>query len=67
MSVIYKGAPNLGLKSMSSGKMAAAIVLTSFVIAVLSVVIWLPYVWCKVIRKDYSEFRRGIEACVRRS
>jgi sodium-dependent phosphate transporter len=31
-----------------------AIVLTGLVIAILSVLFWLPYVYCKVIKKDYT-------------
>jgi sodium-dependent phosphate transporter len=33
---------------------AAAIVGTAAVIAALSLIFWLPYVYCKVVRNDYT-------------
>lgn len=51
----YKGAPSLGLNKKSDSTTAAAIVGTAAVIAALSALFWIPYVWVKVIRKDYSE------------
>ncbi|KAJ9120132.1 hypothetical protein QFC22_003030 [Naganishia vaughanmartiniae] len=54
MSIIFKGSPQLNLDEMSQGKTAAAIVLTGLVVALLSVVFWLPYVRAKVIKKDYT-------------
>lgn len=59
MSIIYKGAPTLGLDEMSPGKTAAAIMLTGLVIGVLAAVFWLPFVHGKVIKKDYSESCRS--------
>lgn len=56
MSIIYKGAPQLGLSKMSDGKTAAAIILTGVVIAILAIVFWMPFVHAKVIKKDYSVF-----------
>ena len=56
MAIIYKGSPQLNLDDMSPGKTAAAILLTGLVVAVLAAVFWLPFVHCKVIKKDYSEF-----------
>jgi sodium-dependent phosphate transporter len=55
MSIVYKGAPSLGLDDMSPGKTAAAILLTGFVVGLLAAVFWLPFVYGKVIKKDYSE------------
>jgi len=54
MSIIYKGAPSLGLKKMSQTKTALAIVLTALVVAILSVLFWIPYVHAKVVKKDYT-------------
>jgi sodium-dependent phosphate transporter len=39
---------------MSQGKLAASIVITATVAAILSIIFWVPYVYCKVVRKDYS-------------
>ncbi|KAG5651949.1 hypothetical protein H0H81_006833 [Sphagnurus paluster] len=54
MSIIYKGAPSLGLNKKSKKVTALAIVGSALVIAALSIIFWLPYVYCKVIRKDYN-------------
>jgi len=52
---VYKGAPNLHLDKLSGATQALAIVMTSLVVAVLSLLFWLPYVYSKVVKKDYSE------------
>ncbi|KAJ8519669.1 hypothetical protein ONZ45_g3389 [Pleurotus djamor] len=54
MVIIYKGSPTLNLDELSSGVMAGAIVGTSAVIALLSIIFWLPYVYCKTVRNDYT-------------
>lgn len=54
MSIVYKGAPNLGLAKLPDTTIAAAIVGTGAVIAALSLIFWLPYVYCKVVRNDYN-------------
>ncbi|ORY90849.1 sodium:inorganic phosphate symporter [Leucosporidium creatinivorum] len=54
MSIVYKGAPSLGLNKLSESTTAAAIVGTAAVVSALSVLFWLPYVYAKVIRKDYT-------------
>lgn len=54
MSIIYKGAPTLNLSAKSPTTTALAIVLTALVIAVLAYLFWVPYVYCKVIKKDYT-------------
>ncbi|GAA6003426.1 hypothetical protein JCM10207_000329 [Rhodosporidiobolus poonsookiae] len=54
MSIIYKGSPSLGLSKLSDSAMAAAVVGTAAVVALVSVLWWVPYVYCKVIRKDYT-------------
>lgn len=54
MSIVYKGAPSLNLDKLSTTTVALAIVLTSLVAAILSIVFWLPYVHAKVVKKDYT-------------
>lgn len=49
-----QGAPSLGLKKLSNASVAAAVVGTGAVVALLSALFWVPYVYCKVARKDYS-------------
>lgn len=51
---VYKGAPSLNLDELSETTVALAIVLTGLGVALFSVLFWLPYVYCKVIRKDYT-------------
>lgn len=54
MSIIYKGAPTLNLSAKSSTTTALAIVLTALVVTILAYVFWVPYVYSKVIKKDYT-------------
>ncbi|WRT66649.1 uncharacterized protein IL334_003608 [Kwoniella shivajii] len=54
MSIVYKGAPSLKLDKLSKPTIALAIVLTGLVIAILSILFWLPYVHAKVVKKDYT-------------
>ncbi|WVQ99685.1 hypothetical protein IAU59_006824 [Kwoniella sp. CBS 9459] len=54
MSIVYKGAPSLNLDELSQTTVALAIVLTGLVVAILSILFWLPYVYAKVIKKDYT-------------
>ncbi|KAF9041244.1 sodium:inorganic phosphate symporter [Panaeolus papilionaceus] len=54
MAIIFKGSPSLGLKSLDSASLAAAICGTAAVVAVLSVLFWMPYVHAKVVKKDYT-------------
>lgn len=51
---MYKGAPELKLDKLSEGTIAAAIVGTGAVIAVLAALFWLPFVRAKVIKRDYT-------------
>jgi solute carrier family 20 (sodium-dependent phosphate transporter) len=53
---VYKGAPSLKLNKLSKEATAAAIVGTAAVITLLSVLFWLPFVYAKVIKNDYSGF-----------
>ncbi|KAH9943506.1 sodium:inorganic phosphate symporter [Epithele typhae] len=54
MVIIYKGSPTLNLDDLPGTTLAAAIVGTGAVVAVLSVLFWLPYVYCKTVRNDYT-------------
>ncbi|KAG2015577.1 sodium:inorganic phosphate symporter [Coprinopsis cinerea AmutBmut pab1-1] len=54
MSIIFKGSPSLGLKNMEPGPLAAAVLGTASVVALLSILFWLPYVHAKVVKKDYT-------------
>ncbi|BGP05655.1 hypothetical protein JCM10049v2_001461 [Rhodotorula toruloides] len=54
LSIIYKGAPSLGLKELSSSGVAAATVGTAAVVALLAVLFWVPYVHARVAKKDYT-------------
>ncbi|ESK89691.1 sodium:inorganic phosphate symporter [Moniliophthora roreri MCA 2997] len=54
MSIIYKGSPSLGIDKEGPETLAAAIVGTGAVIGLLSVVFWAPFVYAKVVKKDYT-------------
>lgn len=54
MSIIYKGAPSLNLDELSPTTTALGIVLTGLVIATLAALFWIPYVYTKVIKMDYT-------------
>ncbi|KAK1927683.1 phosphate transporter [Papiliotrema laurentii] len=54
MSIVYKGSPELKLDKLPGTTIALAIVLTSLVISILSMIFWLPYVYVKVVRKDHT-------------
>ncbi|WVR06787.1 hypothetical protein IAU60_003822 [Kwoniella sp. DSM 27419] len=54
MSIVYKGAPSLKLDKLSETTIALAIVLTALVVAILSLIFWLPFVHAKVIKKDFT-------------
>lgn len=54
MAIIFKGSPSLGLKDLPGNTLAAAIVGTAAVVALLSILFWLPFVHAKVIKKDYT-------------
>ncbi|EAU83382.1 sodium:inorganic phosphate symporter [Coprinopsis cinerea okayama7 len=54
MAIIFKGSPSLGLKDLEPGPLAAAIVGTAAVVALLSILFWLPYVHAKVVKKDHT-------------
>lgn len=54
MSIIYKGAPSLKLDELSEAGTAAAIVGTGAVVALISALFWLPFVYSRVVKKDYT-------------
>jgi sodium-dependent phosphate transporter len=51
---VYKGAPSLKLDKLSEAVTAAAIVGTAAVVTLLSILFWLPFVYAKVMKNDYS-------------
>lgn len=54
MSIIFKGAPSLGLDELAPGPMAGAIVGTASVVALFAILFWMPFVHAKAIKKDYT-------------
>jgi len=54
MSIVYKGSPSLKLDKLPGSTIALAITMTALVVAVLAMIFWLPYVYCKVVRHDYT-------------
>ncbi|TFK20329.1 sodium:inorganic phosphate symporter [Coprinopsis marcescibilis] len=54
MAIIFKGAPSLGLAELPENIMAAAIVGSASVVALLAILFWLPFVHSKVVKKDYT-------------
>ena len=54
VSIIVKGSPSLKLTALSPGTTAGAVIGTAAVVALLSVLFWLPWVYCQVIRRDYT-------------
>ncbi|POY76087.1 hypothetical protein BMF94_0810 [Rhodotorula taiwanensis] len=54
LAIVYKGAPSLGLKDLGSAGTAAAVVGSAAVVALFSILFWVPFVYCKVARKDYT-------------
>lgn len=54
MSIIYKGAPSLNLDEKPASTTALGIVITALVVAILAVLFWVPFVYTKVIKLDYT-------------
>jgi sodium-dependent phosphate transporter len=54
LSIVYKGSPNLGLKKKPSWYIAAVTMGTGGGVAVLAAVFFVPFVYARVIRKDYT-------------
>ncbi|GAD93486.1 sodium/phosphate symporter [Paecilomyces variotii No. 5] len=54
LSIVYKGSPNLGLSKKPSWYIAAVTMGTGGGLCVLSAIFFVPYVYSKVIKKDYT-------------
>ncbi|SPO32613.1 probable PHO89 - Na+/phosphate co-transporter [Ustilago trichophora] len=54
VSIIVKGSPSLNLDELPAGTTAGAVLGTASVVALLSVIFWLPYVYGKVVKGDYT-------------
>ncbi|KAJ4397283.1 hypothetical protein N0V93_001507 [Gnomoniopsis smithogilvyi] len=54
LSIVYKGSPNLGLNKKPGWYVASVTMGTGCGLALLSGLFFVPYVHCKVIKKDYT-------------
>ncbi|TKY84546.1 hypothetical protein EX895_006448 [Sporisorium graminicola] len=54
VSIIVKGSPSLDLDKLPASTTVAAVLGTASVVALLSVLFWLPYVHAKVVKGDYT-------------
>ena len=54
LSVVYKGSPNLGLDKKPAWYIASVTLGVGFGLFLLSALFFVPYVHCKVIKKDYT-------------
>ncbi|KAL1858583.1 hypothetical protein Plec18167_003546 [Paecilomyces lecythidis] len=54
LSIVYKGSPNLGLSKKPSWYIASVTMGTGGGLCVLSAIFFVPYVYSKVIKKDYT-------------
>jgi len=54
VSIIVKGSPSLNLDELPPSTTVAAVLGTASVVALLSILFWLPYVYGKVVRGDYT-------------
>lgn len=54
VSIIVKGSPSLNLDKLPAGTTVAAVLGTASVVALLSILFWLPYVHGKVVKGDYT-------------
>lgn len=54
LSIVYKGSPNLGLNKKPASFVAGVTMGTGSGLAVLSALFFVPFVHCKVIKKDYT-------------
>jgi sodium-dependent phosphate transporter len=52
LSIVYKGSPNLGLNKKSPEYIAAVVMGTGGGLCLLSALFFVPYVHCKVIKRD---------------
>ncbi|ETN40066.1 uncharacterized protein HMPREF1541_04341 [Cyphellophora europaea CBS 101466] len=54
LSIVYKGSPNLGLDERPPWFIASVTLGVGFGLCLLSALFFVPYVHCKVIKKDYT-------------
>ncbi|KAH7377561.1 phosphate transporter [Cadophora sp. MPI-SDFR-AT-0126] len=54
LSIVYKGSPKLGLDKKPAWFIAAVTLGVGFGLFILSGLFFVPYVFCKVIKKDYT-------------
>lgn len=54
LSIVYKGSPNLGLNKKPDWYVASVTMGTGCGLALLSALFFVPFVHCKVIKKDYN-------------
>jgi sodium-dependent phosphate transporter len=54
LSVVYKGSPNLGLDKKPAWYIASVTLGVGFGLFILAGLFFVPYVHCKVIKKDYT-------------
>ncbi|KFY19101.1 hypothetical protein V493_08145 [Pseudogymnoascus sp. VKM F-4281 (FW-2241)] len=54
LSVVYKGSPNLGLDKKPAWYIASVTLGVGFGLFALAILFFVPYVHCKVIKKDYT-------------
>jgi sodium-dependent phosphate transporter len=54
LSIVYKGSPNLGLDKKPAWYIASVTLGVGFGLCLLSALFFVPYVYCKVINKDYT-------------
>lgn len=54
VAIIVKGSPSLNLDELPAGTTVAAVLGTGAVISLLSILFWLPWVYCQVVRGDYT-------------
>lgn len=54
VSIIVKGSPSLNLDELPASTTVAAVLGTASVVALLSILFWLPYVYGKVVKGDYT-------------
>ncbi|TKX27131.1 phosphate transporter family protein [Elsinoe australis] len=54
LSIVYKGSPNLGLNKKPPGFIAGVTMGTAGAVALLSAIFFVPYIYAKVIKRDYT-------------
>ncbi|TFK96871.1 sodium:inorganic phosphate symporter [Pterulicium gracile] len=54
MSIVYKGAPSLNIDEFTPGVTAGIILGTGGAVGLLASLFWLPFVYAKVVRDDYT-------------